>query len=249
MAGRIVGRTVGRIAGILFDKDGTLLDFEATWKPINREVARVAAGGDEALARRLMALAGHCPESDVLTPGSPLVAGTAEDVARAWLPLLPGADLEPLTRLIDRVFTEAGAQSMAPVGDLPTTLGRLHRRGLRLGLATSDNAASAHMALQRFAVDHLFDFVCGWDSGHGGKPGPGMVQAFCRAAGLSPDRVAVVGDSVHDLEMGAAAGAGLRVAVLTGPGTHADLAAHADHVIDDIGRLEELLDQLATRGR
>ena len=32
-----------QIAGILFDKDGTLLDFDASWGPVNREVALMAA--------------------------------------------------------------------------------------------------------------------------------------------------------------------------------------------------------------
>lgn len=231
----------GHIRGVLLDKDGTILDFEATWKPINHRVALAAAGGQRDLAHRLMRLGGHDPDSDHLLPGSPLVSGTAEDVARAWLPELPQARLDTLTRLIDRIFTEEGARSMVSVGHLPTTLGALHRRGLRLGLATSDNAASARLALDRFEVAPLFDFVCGWDSGHGGKPGPGMVQAFCQATGLQPGQVAVVGDSVHDLEMGRAAGAGLRVGVLTGPGNHEHLAEHADHVLDDIGQLEALL--------
>ncbi len=232
------------IRGLLLDKDGTLLDFEATWKPINRQVAEVAAGGDGPLARELMRLGGHDPDSDRLLPGSPLVAGTAEDVARAWLPLLPEQSLGPLTALIDRVFTEAGALSMAPVGDLPAILGALKARGYRLGLATSDNEASAWMALHRFEVAGHFDFVCGWDSGHGSKPGPGMVQAFCAATGLSPAQVAVVGDSLHDLHMAHAAGAGLRIAVLTGPGTRQDLQDHADLVLDDIHALTDLLPPL-----
>lgn len=33
------------IKGILFDKDGTLLDYDESWLPVNRELARIAAQG------------------------------------------------------------------------------------------------------------------------------------------------------------------------------------------------------------
>ncbi len=33
------------IAGILFDKDGTLLDYVKSWVPVNYELARIAAQG------------------------------------------------------------------------------------------------------------------------------------------------------------------------------------------------------------
>src|SRR5690606_4242416 len=42
------------ISGILFDKDGTLLDYAKSWVPVNYELARIAAAGDEALARKLL---------------------------------------------------------------------------------------------------------------------------------------------------------------------------------------------------
>jgi phosphoglycolate phosphatase len=52
----------------------------------------------------------------------------------------------------------------------------------------------------------------------------------------------VVGDNMHDLEMGRGAGAGLLVGVLTGTSGEADLAPLADHVIADITLLSALLD-------
>jgi phosphoglycolate phosphatase len=49
--------------------------------------------------------------------------------------------------------------------------------------------------------------------------------------------VAVVGDSLHDLHMARAAGAGLAVGVLTGPATRTDLEDHADVVMGSIAEL------------
>lgn len=203
-------------------------------------MAHCVAAGDPALVHDLLRLGGHDPDTDALLPGSPFVAGTARDVAAAWIHLLPHTTLDALTRLIDQTFTRAGAQSMVPVGDLPQILGELHARGIQLGLATSDNEESARMCLDVFGIRELFAFVCGWDSGHGGKPGPGMVNAFCAATGLSPAEVGVVGDSIHDLEMGRASGAGLRVGVLTGPATLESLAPHAHLVLADISQLAQL---------
>ena len=36
------------IAAILFDKDGTLIGYDASWGPVNRELAAIAARGDAA---------------------------------------------------------------------------------------------------------------------------------------------------------------------------------------------------------
>ena len=49
------------IRAILFDKDGTIIDYWKTWVPINREVALFAAGGDPLLADELLCAGGHDP--------------------------------------------------------------------------------------------------------------------------------------------------------------------------------------------
>ena len=71
-----------------------------------------------------------------------------------------------------------------------------------------------------------------------------MVLGFCKATGLSPEQVAVVGDNNHDLHMGHNAGAGLKVAVLTGTGSPASLADASDHCLNDITELETVLPAL-----
>src|SRR5262249_25617349 len=87
----------------------------------------------------------------------------------------------------------------------------------------------------------LLDFCCGYDSGHGAKPGPGMVEAFARSLELPAGAVAVVGDSLHDLDMARAAGAGLTIGVLTRASPRETPAPHADHVIVSIAEIEAIL--------
>ena len=60
-----------------------------------------------------------------------------------------------------------------------------------------------------------------------------MVLAFAAHLGIDPSQVAMVGDSVHDLHAGRAAGA-VAVAVTSGLADAETLAPHADHVLDDI---------------
>ncbi len=238
----------GSIRGILFDKDGTLLDYDATWLPLNKQAALQAAGGDALLAERLLVASGYDPEKDSHLPNSLLVSASNDQIAGSWAALL-GADPVELTARITGVFEASSATTAVAVPGMAAVVATLKARGLHLGVATNDSEDSAYASLQPFGVLDHFSFVAGYDSGHGGKPGPGMVTAFCAATGLAPAAIAVVGDSHHDMEMGRSAGAGLLVGVLTGTGGRDDLAPHAHHVIDSIVELEALLDELAWRMR
>ena len=229
------------IRGILFDKDGTLLDFSATWEPVYRVAAEKAARGDARLAERLLLAGGHDPQLNRLAGNSVLAAGTSHEIAAVWRDHVPDWEHAALTRMLDRLFLDEGQHSSVPVPGLAATLARLKARGLTLGIATSDSRAGIEATLESFDVLGHFSFLAGYDSGHGVKPGPGMVHAFCQSCGLEPREVAVVGDNLHDLHMGRAADAGLVIGVLTGTGERDALAAQADHVLDSIAGLEALL--------
>ena len=69
------------IAGILFDKDGTLLDYFKSWAPVNRKLALIAAKGDQVLADHLLRSTGMDPETGHVVPDSLLAAGNTEEIA------------------------------------------------------------------------------------------------------------------------------------------------------------------------
>jgi phosphoglycolate phosphatase len=124
---------------------------------------------------------------------------------------------------------------------LAAFLDDLLARGKVLGVMTNDSEISAKSQLERAGVLDRFAFVAGCDSGHGAKPDPDPLLAFCKAAGVAPERTAMVGDSLHDLIAGAAAGM-RRIGVLTGMATAADLQDHADVVLPNIGHIPAWLD-------
>lgn len=230
------------IRGLLFDKDGTLLDFHATWAPILERLTAELAAGDAVLAKRLLEHGGRDPLSGRYRAGSLLAQGNTVEIAQAWQPMLPDYPAEQLVERMDRAFAEDGVAASTPVLDLAAFFARLKARGLKVGVATSDNERAARAILERFEALHLLDFVAGYDSGHGPKPTPGMVRGFCAATGLAAAEVAMVGDNRHDMEMGRTAGCGACVGVLTGTSATADLAPLATVVLDSIAALEAWLD-------
>ena len=228
--------------GIVFDKDGTLLDFNRTWLPIYRHASLEFADGDERLAEALLTRHGYLADSGRFAGGSLLAAGNNRQIAEQWaLELGRPREVDAIARRLERIFHQQGALQSTPVAGLGETLARLKRAGYRLGVATADSHQGIIDTLQAFDVLEQFDFLAGYDSGHGIKPEAGMVLAFCARLRLNPETVIVVGDNRHDIEMGRNAGTGLCVGVLTGTGTREDLEPLADIVLDDIGALPAVL--------
>ncbi len=232
------------IDAILFDKDGTLVDLLATWLPTYRAATDLLAAeaGDPDLSDRLMVAGGWIPGQDRLRPGSPLSCATNDEIIDLWATDPAVAALPDVHARARAVFFREAVRHTAPIVPLRPFLTGLRARGLRLGIATMDSTAAARASMEAQGVADLFDAILGFDAGHGAKPEPGMVHAFCAAAGVPPVRTAMVGDARKDLDTGRNAGVGLVVAVLTGAASREELAPHADAVVDSIADLPALLD-------
>ena len=234
-----------QITGILFDKDGTLFDFQATWKRVIESVLDTLAPDREAWSR-MARVSGYDPARGRFLPGSPVVAGSTGEIALLWAGFRPDLGAAKIERILDDAGLDALADPTAlfpTAADLPGLLAGLRADGYALGVATHDSEQGARLQLSAAGAVDAFDFIAGYDSGHGLKPGPGMLLAFAEAMGIPPASVVMVGDSHHDLEVAHSAGAAMAVGVLTGPATREDLAPHADHILPSIEYLPALLAQ------
>jgi phosphoglycolate phosphatase len=229
------------LRAILLDKDGTFVDFDRTWGPAAFRVMERMAGGDRGRIERLMAVSQFDEAAMRFRPTSPLVAGSSADYGPLWAEALGVPFSAAVTDAMDRLFVEEGLAGLTAIGDPPAVMAALKARGLVLGIVTNDSENGARHQAARLGIDHHFDFIVGWDSGHGRKPGPGQIEAFLRIHGMAAQEVAMVGDSLHDMHAARAAGV-LAIGVETGPLVPADLHLHADIVLPSIMDLAGWLD-------
>ena len=226
------------IQGILFDKDGTLFDFRATWSPWAKSFLSRVCKGDQHRATLVGQAVGFDFQSGEFSPSSIIIAGTPAEIADV---LIPQFSEYSAHEILDIINQEAEAAPMAEAVPLAPFLGALKTKGLKLGVATNDAEAPARAHLNAVGVLDQFDFVVGSDSGYGGKPAPGQMLAFCDKCDLDPAQLVMVGDSLHDMRAGRAAGFQC-IAVLTGLAGADVLAPEADVVLPDIGHILSWLD-------
>lgn len=221
------------IRAVLFDKDGTLIDFDKTWAPTFHALIEEVTKNDRAQMLRLSEACEYDLENRAFLPGSCAVAGTNNDFVDAWVEILGLSDSKAFLREIDEALGRFSLDHVSPFDDLIHVLDRLAGHGIMLGIATNDAEVSARAQLQALGIADRFPHVYGYDSGHGAKPGPGMIHAFCEAANVLPGEVVMVGDSLHDMHAGRAAGT-RTLAITTGTIGRDILAPHADHVADSL---------------
>ncbi|MBO1038644.1 HAD family hydrolase [Brucella pituitosa] len=229
------------IRAILFDKDGTLIDFDRTWFAVSWNLAQRTANGDEHRARSLLDAGGYDWQEKRFRANSVIAAGTVEDIVQLWHPDLDEAGFRAKISEFDAYTVAEGARSAVAIEGLRETLETLRAMGFILGIATNDSEAGAHATAKALGIDHYFDVVIGYDTAARPKPYPDPLLYFAEKVGLEPSAIAMVGDNLHDLETAQAAKAGLGVGVLSGNSSREALEPHADVVLGSIAGLPDLL--------
>lgn len=232
------------IRGILFDKDGTLIDHERTWVPAMDAALDALADwtGEADLAPRYLEAAGFDPALGRPRPGSLLSGGANDDLGRLWAEMSGLPNASEVTQRLVQIMEVRAASEPAPLFNIPQLFADLLARDLVIGIATMDAEWVARATLDGLGLSDHVVFVAGYDSGYGIKPEPGMVHGFCHAASLPPDMVMMVGDTQHDMQMARNAKVGLAVAVRSGVGGGLDIGHLADHMLDDARGIVGLLD-------
>jgi len=197
-----------KIGAVLFDKDGTLVDFGDTW---NTAVGHALGKVDDIAARREAAgILGYNLDTRIIEPTSLFVAETLDDT------------ISRLGQVIDAPqfahdLNHAAASTVQAADGADEMLDELNRRQIPMGVVTNDSQDSAQSQLAKLGWLDYFTVVIGFDSGPKPKPHGDGVAAAAKASGCRASRAMMVGDSQHDITAAKRAGA---VAVLVGDDPH-----------------------------
>jgi phosphoglycolate phosphatase len=223
---------------VIFDKDGTLIDFHYMWGSWAVELAR---GLEDAtglpLAEPLFSAMGFDPTTNRIMPSGPLALDPVVEIQglimgvlqKAGLPAQAGeAALAAAWHIPDPI------QLARPLADLTLLFSALCASGAKIAIATSDDRPQTEATLAAWKLTPLVDALVCADDGIPIKPAPDMVLALCEALHLPISRTLVVGDNVPDLQMSRAAGAGFTLGVLSGLASAAELAPYADLLLSSV---------------
>jgi phosphoglycolate phosphatase len=225
-----------QIKAVLFDRDGTLTDFDRTWGPAIAAVLGELANGDDDTLAMLEDMAMFDVARQCFTGPSVLKVQTPADYSAAWAEALGESDHAAMLERIEATLLARCGINVTPFDGVVDTLKGLVAAGIPIGLATNGTEASARHQMDVLGLGSDFSFLAGYDSGFGRKPEPGQLLAFARHTGVAPSEIAMVGDSLHDMHAAEAAGM-IRVAVTTGAVAREALEPAADHVFDKMSDL------------
>ncbi|WP_177246089.1 HAD family hydrolase [Paenibacillus sp. BC26] len=243
------------IDAILFDKDGTLIDFIFTWGKWSEHMLEAFANQLEAkqlppMQPDIATLWGtrHAPNGEIIDydRNGPLAMGTIDDLVAvlAWQGYLAGMSwaeaklaVEQCRQFADEQLNAARAAKALP-GVIPF-LEQCRGNGLTLAVVTADETDAAVKQLEWLGLTSYFATCIGTDQMERGKPFPDMVELACSRLSLSPSRVAVIGDTNGDMKMAKLAGAAVAIGIAADAGVES-LAKlpDADAIIFTMSELE-----------
>lgn len=225
------------IRAILFDKDGTLLQFTEGW--VDSIVGFLEDKIlDDKKKRKLFKEIGIREDGGV-EENSILSSETAMDLAIIFSKYLDEDLVEIYGELDDHLlnYLKKNNKFIRETCDLRSLFEALRDRKILIGIFTSDNYRQAKYSMDYLGLDSFIDFYAAADI-YKKKPNKESLEVFKKKYSLEDQEIIIVGDSRVDMVFGENT---IKVGVLCGTGSREMLAKYTDNIIDDPSQVLKFL--------
>ncbi|MBE5873722.1 MAG: HAD family hydrolase [Lachnospiraceae bacterium] len=233
---------------IIFDKDGTLLDFDLLWLPISYKAIEdvlVAVKQKPDLTDEMLSVLGV--KNNITSINGVLCKGTYNQMGQAIYKVLEKyrcdiTEEEAVRLTIDAYHRNSEVGMVKPACEnIFDVLSKLKQLGIKLAVVTTDDAVVTKRCLETLGIDTLFDVVYTDDGKYPAKPDAYCIHDFCKKTGLSKSEVVMVGDTLTDVCF--ARNGGIKIiGVAKSNENRCILEKQADVVIPDISHVLEVIE-------
>lgn len=241
------------IKGILFDKDGTIIDFFKLWQPaihpvLNRLIEDYQLYPSKLYMPKLEVAIGYRdgiidPEGAIAWKPYELIA---EDLGKVITEVDSDLDCHILTNSLQDYFTQAIAELKGGIPtftDMVSLFTVLKEMDIAIGIVTTDTFVSTWDCMEELGLDHFISFIGTSDNSRPIKPDGSLLEQAAQLWGCKTQEIMVIGDTPNDMRF-AQNGKAVAVGVTSGAGSEESLSAKANYLIPSLADLLPLLEQI-----
>lgn len=233
------------IKGIIFDKDGTLIEFQSFWIPVTyRVISRLCRRYEMNIfvQQECLVALGIYGDEDV-DPEGQMAIGTYETISKALQKVFlcndKKVDIDSFQNEITCLFEEeAEKQSYTFTTDLKELYEFLRMKNIHIAIATTDNMEITQKCLKGSGLN--IEIISACDGLIPKKPDIKLIDYCASAWNTTCENILMIGDTPNDLRFAKCAGA-KTIGVLTGVSSRQVLTPYADVILNDIGELKNIL--------
>ena len=233
---------------IIFDKDGTLMDFDAFWVTVSvRAIEDVLKRFNKDCGVVLKILEALGVYNGVTDINGVLCQGTYEQIGCVVYEILNASDCgtscdEVVRAVVSAYNKNFGVGEVKPTCyDLVGILTELKRRNKKLAVVTTDNEFMTHKCLKSLGIESLFDKIYTDEGKIPTKPNPYCVFDFCKFVDVEKERIVMVGDTMTDVNFARNAGIAM-IGFAKNDKNKSILSSQTNTVISEMSRLLEILE-------
>ncbi|UXR78578.1 MULTISPECIES: HAD family hydrolase [unclassified Staphylococcus] len=225
------------IKWLLFDKDGTLIQFDKSWVKLGIRLVEDVCNHFE-IEQQSEVYDAIGIEGDAFRSGSIMASGSLEQMARIFNKYTDTDTYDWVSMRSQQLIDTRIPESELFPG-VRETLNTLKTLGFHLAIVTSDNAHGVSYFLSTTGLEEMFACVISTNGDNYEKPDPRLLTPLW-SLGVKGEEMVMIGDTDLDMKTGRQAQCVKNIGVRTGLGQEATFE-EADVVLEDVTQVIDYL--------